>query len=436
MFYFITAYQLTIFVLFLFLYNKIIFKDQLLNLSFFHYTYFFVFYFFGAGVLYADGGFENNYYFFSVTLYPLISILAMYTVNLIYKKPKNDLYLFSRMGLKYISLLVGVVVVAYVASLDSVPVMDLIRGDAAAASIDRSLVTKGYEGSKILYYLYRIVIDYLFIFLAIYVYFREGRFTLKLAFVLVLGVIVATLDTQKYPAMNMVLMLFVAVFTYNKTRDNPSANISLFINTKVILALSVSYLAIGIIWATVAGRLFDRTPVEQVESVIAHANSMVSDRLLFGQNRVLYVTYEIVPGKYDYFMGSTFANPLRLLPYEPIPFSYLTYDAIHPESIDGKVRGSGPAVFYSEIYANFGIVVSFGSMFAFGVFMQLVNNILISKNRFMIPYRFMWMNYMTLFALGFETIYNSEKFYFLLLMYFVFFSKAKLESIPAPHKAA
>ena len=72
MFYFITAYQLTIFVLFLFLYNKIIFKDQLLNLSFFHYTYFFVFYFFGAGVLYADGGFENNYYFFSVTLYPLL----------------------------------------------------------------------------------------------------------------------------------------------------------------------------------------------------------------------------------------------------------------------------------------------------------------------------------------------------------------------------
>ena len=65
-------------------------------------------------------------------------------------------------------------------------------------------------------------------------------------------------------------------------------------------------------------------------------------------------------------------------------------------------------------------------MLIFGMFMQFVNNFLMSGNKFMIAYRFMWLNYMTLFALSFEAIYNSEKFYFLILMYFVLFTKTKI----------
>jgi len=425
MFYLIIAYQIVIFVLFVFLYNKILFKNGLLNLSFFHYTYYFVFYFLGAGVLYSVGGLENNLYFFSATLYPLISLMGMYTINTIYRKNKFDLLVFKQTSIKFVYFFAAAIVFAYVATLDRIPIMDVLQGDSAAAAIARSLVTKEYEGPKSLYYLYRIVIDYLLIFIAIYVYVKDGRFTVKLAFLLAVIMIVSTLDTQKYPAMNILLMLFIAVFIYKNIRTKPHADLSLFINFKVIVVLAIAYLAIGFLWASVSGRLLERSAMAQSKSIAESAKSMVGDRLLFGQNRVLYVTYEMVPQKYDYFYGKTFPNPLRLLPYEPVIFSYLTYDELHPESIGGNVRGSGPAVFYSVIYANFGIIISFISMYFFGMFMQFVNNFLISNNKYMIPYRFMWLNYMTLFSLSFDTIYNSEKFFFLLLMYFVLFYKTK-----------
>lgn len=425
MFLLITTYQIIIFALFVFLYNNIVVKNGLLNISFFHYIYYFVFYFFGAGVLYLNGGLENNLYFFSATLYPIVSVLGMYTVNTVYKEKIKNLLVIKQSWVKYVYLFTAVIILAYAATLDQIPLIYVLKGDSAAAAIARTLVTKEYGGPKFLYYLYRIIVDYLLIFIVIYEYFKAGKFTMKLGLLIAVIMIVSTLDTQKYPAVNILMMLFIAIFTHYNIRSKLHSGLRAFINYKVVFMLLIAYLAIGFLWASVSGRLLDRSPMAKLESIIESANSMVGDRLLFGQNRVLYITYETVPQKYDYFMGKTFANPLRLLPYKPVPLSYLLYDELHPESIGGEVRGAAPAVFYSVIYANFGIVVSFISMYLFGIFMQFINNYFVSEHNYMIPYRFMWLNYMTLFSLSFDTIYNSERFYFLLLIYFILFYRTK-----------
>jgi hypothetical protein len=384
-----------------------------------------LFYFFGASTLFVDGGEGNYYYIASALLYPILSILGMLFVELKYKNKERKSFSVNKGGLKYIYIFVALILLGYTSTLETIPLFYLLSGDSLGASIARSLVTKEYEGPKIFYYFFRVIVDYVLIFIVVNEFYRKKKITLRLLIIVFISVFVAILDTQKYPAVNILLMLFLAIYTHRNIFLKFKSGLSVFVNLKVISAVLVAYLAIGLLWGIGSGRIFDKPLPEQVSVVMDSANSMVGDRLLFGQNRMLYATYEIIPYKYDYFYGRTLPNPLRILPYEPVVLSYLTFDEVHPEMIGGNIRGSGPVVFYSTIYANFGIVASFAAMFAFGMFMQFVNNKLVSNDRYLIAYRFIWLNYITLFSLSFDPIYNSERFYFIMLIYVVLFVKFK-----------
>jgi hypothetical protein len=230
-------------------------------------------------------------------------------------------------------------------------------------------------------------------------------------------------------------MLSVAVYFYNKAKQGIELKLSTIISFKMILLVLVSYLLLGTLWAAVAGRLGDKNVFETFESIIQNGNSMVTDRLVNGENRPLYAIYGMVPKNYDYFLGQTFPNPLRLLPFEPVPLSYLVYDEVHPggDVIEG-VRGAAPTTFFSVIYANFGIIVSFISMYLFGFIVQWLNDKLLYNEKYIIPYRFVWMNYVTLFATSIDIPFLSEKVLILVAVYFLMYKRLPNRSVSIENK--
>jgi len=406
-------------------YKRIAFVGGHPNLSIIHYIYYFAFYFLGAGTLFLDRGFENELYFFSATLYPLVSVLGALLVNEVYKGRPNCYLKFSKNSCKGLYVFIIIIVAGYCITIDTLPLTYALRGETNTANIARSLVTKEFQGPKILYYSFRLVIDYLSIFLVIYFYQKKNRITLGFVVMFIVVLIISALDTQKYPAINiLVLFSFFYFFYHIMAKNKQRFPMRSVISVGAVVAISL-YLMLGFMHMKLSSKLDNASLPDQLSSVVAHANSMLQDRLLFGQNRALYTVYEIVPEKYDYFLGSTFPNPKRILPFEPVPLTYLVYDEIHPEAIGGPIRGSAPSVFYSAIYANFGIVISFISMFFFGAFMQFINNAFLVRGNDIVPYRFMWMNYMTLFSLSISFIYD-ERFLFLVILYFLLFTKIQI----------
>lgn len=413
------AYQLAILIVFVALYRKLLFSRNLIHVASFHFLYYFVFYFVGAATLYADGGFENGKYYFSATLYPLLSVLGMYVARIVYTRKQHSLVVNSS-NFKYLYLFAIVISLLYALSLAELPLSCVLRGDAAGAAVARTIATKQYEGTKILYYTFRVIVDYFLIYFLIYLYIRKNKITPFFIVSLAGALLIALFDFQKYPAINILVMLFIAIFLYNKAKRVANISLGTLISYKVVLIFVSSYFVLGALWAAASGRLTNRNEYGVIGAVVESANAMVSDRLIYGENRPLYQVYEIVPARYDYFWGKTFPNPLRILPFEPVPFSYIVYDAVHPlgEGNEG-VRGAAPTAFFSIIYANFGIVVSFASMFLFGFVVQLVNDKLLYTNKYIIPYRFVILNYVTLFATSIDIFFLSEKVILIGLVYLV-----------------
>lgn len=413
------AYQCTILVVFLALYQRLLFSRGLIHISSFHFLYYFAFYFIGAATLYTDGGFENNRYYFSATLYPLVCVFGMYVAKVAYTRRQHRLVV-NLSNFKYLYLFAIVISVLYALSLAELPVAYVLKGDAAGAAVARTIATKQYEGTKILYYTFRVIVDYFLIYILIYLYVRKDKITPVFTISLVGALVIALLDFQKYPAINILVMLFIAIFLYNRSKRAQKITLGALINRKVFLIFVISYFVLGALWAAASGRLKDADASGVFGIVVDSANAMVSDRLIYGENRPLYKVYEIVPAQYDYFWGRTFPNPLRIMPFEPVPFSYIVYDAVHPMGGAAEgVRGAAPTAFFSVIYANFGIVASFASMFLFGFVVQLVNDKLLYVNKYIIPYRFVILNYVTLFATSIDIFFLSEKVILIGLVYLV-----------------
>ncbi len=351
----------------------------------------------------------------------------MYTSKAIYGKSMPYLVVRSK-NFRYIYLFSLAIAVLYWLSLDKSPLSYVLEGDAAGAAISRTVATKEYDGSKAVYYAFRVVVDYFLIYLLIFIYVKNEKMSAHFWATLLVALIISLFDFQKYPAINILIMLSIAIFIFNKSKVAARLSLEVLISYKVLLLLLCSYLILGTLWAAAAGRLIDKDAFEIFDSIIASANSMVSDRLIYGENRPLYEVYQIVPAKFDYFLGKTFPNPLRVLPFEPIQFSYIVYEEVHAagEGIEG-VRGAAPTAFFSIMYANFGIIVSFISMYIFGFVVQFLNDRLSCDNKYILPYRFILINYVTLFATSIDFFFLSEKVFLIVLLYLIMYKQIRRE---------
>ena len=160
-----------------------------------------------------------------------------------------------------------------------------------------------------------------------------------------------------------------------------------------------------------------------------------------GQSFPLYKLYEIIPAKYDFFMGRTLTNPHGILPYEPVALPYLVY-ASYNEAISENLRGADPTVFFGEIYANFGFIVSLLFMYLFGLIIQLINsklneNIQKYQSPFDIAFFYLMMIYLGDFAIGFSAPYFDERVWFFIGIYLFrkFYVQTRRDYKPAYQQA-
>ena len=413
--------QLISFLLFLNFYKQFAFKENCLHLSFFHFVYYFIFYYIGGAAMYAEGGYSNHKYIISVISYPLVALGGMFLASQIKVIGKIN-FLLRRSNLYIVYLFIFVISLLYLFSLESVPLLYVLKGDALAAALSRSNATKGFEGFKLVYYLFRVVVDYFLIYILILKYIDFDRFSKSFVAIFIISSIVCVIDTQKYPLINLILIVLTTIYLRNQDNNRFKLKLSTLLSPKMALLVFLAYFVLGLLWSAIAGRLGERTSNEIFSSIFESANSMMNDRLIDGENRPLYAIYNMVPDKYDYFFGRTFPNPLRLMPFDPVPLSFLVFDEVHPngEAVDG-VLGAAPTVFFSVIYANFGIGFSFISMFLFGFLVQILNDMLNGKGKYILPYRMVLINYIALFATSIDIPFLSEKVLSLLSLYFLMY---------------
>jgi len=309
-----------------------------------------------------------------------------------------------------------------------IPIWVSLQKSNMEAHVARYLSTKAYRyeifGLNFLYWLPRILIDYFGIFVLIFFYYTL-RNTLsnriKLFLLILLLLLVGVNANEKYPIVKMYALFALCVFNANYLKINARA--ILF----AICVVAAGVMVTGIVYMLVTAKYDEFSNTSFLNMIynifIERGWALLSSRGLTGQCQPLYVIYELIPQRYDFFMGRTFANPHGILPYDPVALPYLIYESYNLP-VSSNLRGADPTVFFGELYANFGFSISCLSMFLFGAMLQIVNdrlskNIEKQKTAFYIAFFYLLMAYLGDFAIGFSVPYFDERLIFFIGFYFL-----------------
>jgi len=91
-------------------------------------------------------------------------------------------------------------------------------------------------------------------------------------------------------------------------------------------------------------------------SGIGSALGSILSRAFSGGISPSYFYLEYFPSHQDFLLGRSFPNPGGLLPYEPYRLTVEVANWVFPHLIETDVVSTMPAVFWGELYANFGTV--------------------------------------------------------------------------------
>jgi hypothetical protein len=107
---------------------------------------------------------------------------------------------------------------------------------------------------------------------------------------------------------------------------------------------------------------------------IISAIQLVVERLLAGTPKAAYFYVVIFPNTLDYLYGLSLPNPGGILPFEKFKLSQFvsqymwSFAKIYGGGPRSDVVGSAPAMFWTEMYANFGVAgIVFSSLIFGGV---------------------------------------------------------------------
>jgi hypothetical protein len=402
------------------------------HLGFFHYFLFFFSIYWGALDLYIQFGSVNDRFLLSVILYPVISLLGMLCGTLLGGRtnfPDTRIRLqpqHVKLVLLALGIFMGVYVVYLITLGENIPLLvSLSEKDSLLGHMARYSATKGYRESifhiGFFYWFPRILIDYFGIFVAVFFYFHlKGRISGYLSFsLLIFGLaLMAMMANEKYPVVK--LLAFLALCLYNVKYSR----LTLRGLRRSVIAGAAFVVLVGLVYSLVTGAHRNLSGMGAYEAVryisVDKGWALLVTRGITGQSMPLYMTYRIVPEQHDYFMGRTFTNPHRILPYEPVALPYLVYASYNPPT--KGLRGADPTIFFGEMYANFGLAFSFFTMFLFGALLQVLNSRLSARisqdgTPFALAFFYLWMAYLGDFAIGFSVPYFDERVWFFIGFY-------------------
>jgi oligosaccharide repeat unit polymerase len=80
----------------------------------------------------------------------------------------------------------------------------------------------------------------------------------------------------------------------------------------------------------------------------------IFSRVLTGSLQPIYHYLEFFPLHQNWLYGSTFPNPGGILPFQPYNLTVELMNFVHPGHHDSGVVGTMPAIYWGELFANFG----------------------------------------------------------------------------------
>ncbi len=405
------------------------------HIGFFHFLLYFFAIYLASFSIYVSEGSVNNRYLISVMLYPVLLLCGMMLGSIFGAKTyfSNVELNTNRKDIRLIVTIVTLFLIVYIVYLYSlwprIPLLTILKtGTPMEGHIDRYLATKGYTttlaGLKILYWFPRILIDYFGVFVVVFLFYHlrkkvadYAKFTIILLVLILMGM----MANEKYPAVKLFMATVLCAFNIKYE------TIRLRTLGLAIILLLASIIVGGLVYALVSGAYLKLANMGFKESLTYFINDLIwpllKTRGMEGQSYPLYKIYELIPIQHDFFWGRTLMNPHGILPYKPVALPYFIYESYHTGVPQG-LRGADPTVFYGEIYANFGFVISMISMVLFGFILQTVNSKLsdnIKKYRtpFDIAFFYLIMIYLGDFAIGFTVPYFDERLWFFLGIYFL-----------------
>lgn len=393
------------------------------HVAFLHFAIYFFAIYLASYSLFVESGASNYRFLLSVVFHPVLALAGMVVASVVWRHKTietRDPRASSEERRLALAIVIGflVIYVVYLRSLDEVPLFGvLMGGDLQASRLARYLATKGYSGEglgglRLFYWVPRLFIDYFAEFVVVFAFYwwRTGRSSVH-AFVwtTIVVVILSLLQVEKYPAMKIAVILGLCMFNYRYDRIRLR---TLAVGAGLVTG-GVAFM--GLVFGLVAGGFRGTAGVGSAAATTIELGAhILSTRGMVGQAIPLRVTYEIIPHYFDYFGGRTLTNPHDLLPYKKITLPFVISDTYW--TYETGVQGSDPTAFFGEVYANWGLTVSWLSMFAFGFIVQVVGSTLARRVNdgtiWDMAFYYLIMLYVGDFAISFSTLYFDERIYF------------------------
>lgn len=254
--------------------------------------------------------------------------------------------------------------VLYVRLIPEIPLFVLFKKKSYyAARIARSMATNAFEGGKLHYY--SNFFEYLLPFVTLYIFGialqrRNNRLLLVASGCILFTAFVAIHATAKAVFFDFLVAL---LFTYLLLRKRGRISFSIYLG----------YGVLGMILLTVLFRWFFAEQFGGLIGGLFGALIAGVDRLTVGQIQSLYWNLAFVK-QVGYFYGTTFPNPMGIFPWKQVQLN-LSVANFAAASSNSQVVGSYPAVFWTEVYANFGVWVSIVSAFFVGLYVCWLNSL-------------------------------------------------------------
>ncbi len=292
-------------------------------------------------------GVTDPYLVFLVLWYSSLSILLiLLSFNVTYRATKhNNTPSFSYQPLKaktifFICIIMALCIIAeisYISANKQVAAITALS-DVASARMERSEMTNAFAGK---YHWYVLIFDAIIPFC---VYVLLGQALLRkraaswflLAGSFLIALILQIQDLQKAPALWLILGCYLSYQYITRKRYNLKSLFAVFITLFLVMGLIVG--------------IFVGVTSEGIGEIYV----MAMQRILNGGVLPAYFHLVMFADSGKYLMGQSLPNPMHIFPWEPysLPVEVMYY--MYPKLSATNVIGSAPAVYWAELYANFG----------------------------------------------------------------------------------
>ncbi|MHA1713528.1 MAG: O-antigen polymerase [Candidatus Ranarchaeia archaeon] len=248
-----------------------------------------------------------------------------------------------------------IVFIIYIRLLPTIPIVELFKNGPYAAHVARSQATNDFPG-RMAYYEY--FFSGLLSFISFYLVGVAIRHQDKRAKLVALGCTLLCLcvtihTTAKGPLISYLVGLVATYFLLTKMGHIP-------IKTILKTGLVLFAVAVIIVYFIVGGGV----------NSFKKSVGFTVERILGGQVASLYWSMALVKYETGLLYGRNFPNPRGIFPWEHYPLNRET--ALFMREIRGSktiaIVSSAPAVFWSTVYADFGVIGALICAFCLGVF--------------------------------------------------------------------